>query len=40
MQNSNNLTGKADSNFASRKQITIDENDDTVNTQGELEAIM
>jgi hypothetical protein len=38
--NSNNLTGKPDSNFGSRKQINIDENEDTVASQGGFEAIL
>jgi hypothetical protein len=40
-QNSNNLTGKQqDLNFGSRKQINIDENEDTFTNAGELESIL
>jgi len=40
LANSNNLTGKPDSNFGNRKQINIDENEDTVASQGGFEAIL
>jgi hypothetical protein len=39
-KNSNISTGKPDSNFEGRKQISIDENDDTITGGGQLEAIM